>query len=324
MLCSVNLSGFPLSKFSIVPLTFAAVILTSLSLAACGSGEPAPTQVFTSVPATPAPPVTDQPVAATDVPVPTAPPATTESPGSEATTAESPMAAPTVPPTTATAGLTVAPTQVLASNAVRVLRRSCVEDFRQMLLDYDGDAFNAEIVRGLSDEFVELRPDCLAEGWDPEIPDEPAVCLTTDDLYSNLSYKKNRRSPVNYLLPTMRDSASRFDDDIVLQVHFTRIQLLSMVPSNLLPLRPGESVGGCWLYSGPPEGGGKWTQSLIIYTAIHPETGLLNRDRWGHSLNLSLRNSYPGATSFCRRRFPPGWTRKMSWTLPRSWTSWRR
>ncbi|MYC37765.1 MAG: hypothetical protein F4X66_12775 [Chloroflexi bacterium] len=202
---------------------------------------------------------------------------------------------PTAPPT-ATAGPTMAPTEMLASNAVRVLQRSCSEDFRQMLLDYDGEAeFDAEIVRQLSDRFVEDRPDCSAEGWDPEFPDKPEVCLVVKDLNSPLSYSHDRRSIRRFLHPTMRESASRFDDDIVLQVHFTKIPLLSMVPASLLqvPLRPGEAVGGCWLYSGPPEGGGKWTQSLIIYTAIHPEAGLLDRDRRGHSLNVILRNSYP-------------------------------
>ena len=69
----------------------------------------------------------------------------------------------------ATVAPAVAPTEMLATNAVRVLRRSCVEDFRQMLLDYDGDAFNAEIVRGLSDEFVELRPDLFGRGLGPRV-----------------------------------------------------------------------------------------------------------------------------------------------------------
>ena len=205
------------------------------------------------------------------------------------------MAAATVPPMVATAAPTVASTEVLASNAVRVLQRSCSEMFRQMILDYDGDEFNAEIVRGLSDESVELRPDCLAEGWDPEFPDKPEVCLVVKDLNSPLSYTHDRRSVRRFLHPTMRDSSGRFSDGVVLQVHFTRIPLLSMVPSDLLrvPLRPGEAVGGCWLYSGPPEGGGKWTQSVIIYTAIHPEAGLLDRDRRGHSLNVILPISYP-------------------------------
>lgn len=288
MFCTCRLFGFPLSTTLIV----IPAIALSLFLTACGGGDTAPTQVATSVPATPAPPATDLPAPATAVPAATAPPAATGSPGSGVATPESP----TVPTTAgATPGPTVAPTQVLASNAVRVLQRSCSEMFRQTLLDYDGDEFNAEVVRQLSDRFVEDRPDCLAEGWDPEFPDKPEVCLVVKDLDSHLSYSHDRRSVRRFLHPTMRESASRRSDDIYLQVHFTKIPLLSMVPSNLLtvPLRPGEAVGGCWLYSGPPDGGGKWTQSVIIYTRIHPEAGLLDRDRRGHSLNVILRNSFP-------------------------------
>ena len=288
--------GFPHPRFFIAPLTITAIILASFFLAACGGGETAATQVPTPVPATLVPPATDSPEPATAVPAQTAPPAATGSPGAGAATSVSPTALPTVPPTAATAGPTVAPTEVLASNAVRVLQRSCPEDFRQVLLDYDGEAeFDAEIVRQLSGEFTGLRPDCLEEGWDPEIPDEPEVCLTTDDLSSSLSYKKNPRSALTYLHPTMREVTDRFGEVIRLQVHFTRIPLLSMVPSDLLrvPLRPGESVGGCWLYEGPPEGGGKWTQSVIIYTSIHPDVGLMSRDRRGHSLNVILPNSFP-------------------------------
>ena len=288
----MSLSISHLTRF---PLLAAFLTLVLVAIAACGGGDPAPTQVATPVPATPVPPATESAATATAVPAPTAPPAATGSPGSGAATAESPTSVPTVPPAAATATPTMAPTQVLASNAVRVLQRSCSEMFRQMILDYDGDEFNAEIVRGLSDEFVELRPDCLAEGWDPEFPDKPEVCLVVKDLNSPLSYTHDRRSVRRFLHPTMRDSSGRFSDGVVLQVHFTRIPLLSMVPSDLLrvPLRPGEAVGGCWLYSGPPEGGGKWTQSVIIYTAIHPEAGLLDRDRRGHSLNVILPISYP-------------------------------
>ena len=284
---TVNLTKFPLlAAFLTLILVF---------LAACGGGGPAPTQVATLVPATQVPPATEPAATATAVPAPTAPPAATGSPGSGAATAESPTSAPTVPPAAATAGPTVAPTEILASNAVRVLQLSCSEMFRQMILDYDGDEFNAEIVRGLSDEFVELQPHCLEEGWDPEFPTDPEVCLRTDSMGSYLTYKKDPRSELVYLLPTMRTEPSLLDGDISLQVHFTRVPLVSMVPSNLLPLRPGEAVGGCWLYEGPPEGGGKWTQSLVMYRggAIHPDVGLMDRDRTGHSLNVILRNSYP-------------------------------
>jgi len=49
------------------------------------------------------------------------------------------------------------------------------------------------------------------------------------------------------------------------------------------------------LYEGSPEGGGKWTQSLVMYRggAIHPDVGLMDRDRTGMDVNVTLRNSYP-------------------------------
>ena len=165
-----------------------------------------------------------------------------------------------------------------------------------MILDYDGDEFNAEIVRGLSDEFVELRPTAWLRAGIPSSRINRRSALWSRIWIVLFPTTHDRRSVRRFLHPTMRDSCGRFSDDIVyLQVHFTRIPLLSMVPSDLLrvPLRPGEAVGGCWLYSGPPEGGGKWTQSVIIYTAIHPEAGLLDRDRRGHSLNVILPISYP-------------------------------
>ena len=188
----------------------------------------------------------------------------------------------------------MAPTEVLASNAVRILWRSCVEDFRQTLLDYDGDEFNAEVVRQLSDRFVEDRPDCLAEGWDPEFPDEPEVCYHADTLDWSMSYKRNRRSALVYLLPTMRQT-SRLSDSIALQVHFSRVRLLSMVPADMLPVVPGEVVGGCWSYSGDSSGGGRWTQSLFKYPAgaFYPDLGVRQKEWIDVSLNETLRYSYP-------------------------------
>ncbi len=305
MLCSVNLSGFPLPKFFIAPFAISAVILASLFLAACGGGDPVATQVPTSVPATPAPPATDQPVAATAVPSPTAPPAATGSPMSGAATAESPTSVPAVPPTAAArVAPSPAPAEILASNAVRVLRRSCVEEFRQMLVLYDGpEEFGPEVVRRLSDEFTGLRPDCLAEGWDPEFPTDPEVCLYAGHLADGNHYKKDPRSRLDWLRPTMRresewPSREGRVTSVSLQVHFTRVPLLSMAPPVMTPVVAGETVGGCWSYSGPLEGGGKWMQSLIKYRGeVHPDVGVMDRDWVRTSLNKFLPNSYPECDS---------------------------
>ena len=59
-------------------------------------------------------------------------------------------------------------------------------------------------------------PICLAEGWDPEFPDKPEVCLVAKDLDSPLSYTHDRRSVRRFLHPTMRDSSGRFNDGVVL------------------------------------------------------------------------------------------------------------
>ena len=291
MLCTRRLPGFPLS-------TFVITLILAL-LAACGGGDgTAPTSIPTSVSATPIPPATDPPVPATAVPAATSQPAATGSPMSGAATTESPVASPTVPPTAAaTAGPTVAPTEVLASNAVPVLQRSCPEDFRQMLVLYDGaEEFGPEVVRRLSDEFVEVRPDCLAEGWDPVFSDaEPEVCSDSGTLSDGLEYKKNRRSLLSYVRPTMRTEPDRVDGRFILQVHFTKLPLLSMVPPRLLPLRPGEVAGGCWSYIGPQGGPGMWRESVLIYLeeGLRPGSELASRYRKGYSLNKHLPYTFP-------------------------------
>ena len=186
MLCTRPLFGFPPAGVILVALMFTAF----LSLAACGGGDsadgPPATPVPTDVPATPIPPTTDLPAPNTVSPMATVPPAATQSPESDVSTpeapTESPVAAPTDPPVAApTVAAQVAPTEAPASfflpRAVRNLGFSCSEQFRQALLEYDGvEEFGAEVARRLSDEFLEIRPDCLAEGWDPDISVGDQVC----------------------------------------------------------------------------------------------------------------------------------------------------
>ena len=290
MLLSTHLfPGFPLTRAFII-----AVLTLSLFIAACGGGDPAETSVPTDVPATLTPPP------ATVAPAPTTPPVATEAPGEGAATPESPAASAAVAHTAAAQVPTEAPTEVVASNAVYVLQRSCPEDFRQMLLDYDGvEEFGAEVVSRLSDEFTQLRSDCLAEGWDPEFPTDPEVCVAGGTLEQGISYKKNRRSPLTYLRSTMIRAAGRFSDDVQLQVHFSRVPLLSMVPAVMLPVNPGEVIGGCWSYVGSTDGGGRWVQSLIKYQSSSlPEGGVLrDRDWLRIALNENLRYSYPECDS---------------------------
>ena len=150
-----------------------------------------------------------------------------------------------------------------------------------MLLGYDGvEEFGAEVVRKLSDEFVGVRPDCLAQGWDPEFPTDPEVCVSGGDLHDSRSFKYDRRSPLTFLEPTSRvDESSSFERGgftVRLQVHFTKVPLLSMLPAFMLPVEAGEAVGGCWSYTGHPDGGGRWFESLIKYQSVGiPEGGVL-------------------------------------------------
>ena len=287
-----RLSGFPL---------ITALILLSVFLTACGGGEPAATTVPTDAPATQVVPATEPSAPATVAPAPTTPPVVATSPGAGAATPVQATVSPTGTPTTApTVAPTEAPSALLGAGAVKVLRRSCPEDFRQMLLGYDGvEEFGAEVVRKLSDEFVGVRPDCLAQGWDPEFPTDPEVCISGNSLSSSRSYKKNRRSNETFLETTSRvDESSSFERGgftVRLQVHFTKVPLLSMLPAFMLPVEAGEAVGGCWSYTGHPDGGGRWFESLIKYQSVGiPEGGVLRDLYWlGAHLSESLDYSYP-------------------------------
>ena len=54
---------------------------------------------------------------------------------------------------------------------------SCVEQYRRMLLDYDGRlVFGAEVAWSLSEELKELRPDCVESGWNPVL-DTGLTCV---------------------------------------------------------------------------------------------------------------------------------------------------
>ena len=149
----------------------------------------------------------------------------------------------------------------------------CGSQFRQMLVDYDGvEEFGGEVVTRLSGEFVELRPDCLAQGWDPEFPADPLVCHRSDDLPGSIVHKTNDRSPTQYVSPTQRverDQASREGGRrtlVRINVHLDRVPLPSDVPEKMGSTGSG-LVGGCWTYKGIKDLSGFWTKSFIKYTA---------------------------------------------------------
>ena len=152
----------------------------------------------------------------------------------------------------------------------------CGSQFRQMLVDYDGvEEFGAEVVTRLSDEFVELRPDCLAQGWNPEFPVDPFVCKSWQDLPDSIQYDQSQGSRTSYISPTQRVEESgvayRVDGEVTwvhINVHLNRVPLLSDVPRDMNAVE-GSLVGGCWTYIGVKDLVGVWMRSFIKYSVKH-------------------------------------------------------
>ena len=159
-----------------IPILAAALLALMLALAACGGGDaPEPVEP-TEAPASTAQPTSTRADAGSTASTPssasTTAPRSTESPASTGAATPAPTSA---APTSAPAEPTAVPAMVLPPGLLN--DRPCEETFREMLANYDGfERFDAALVTALSSEFVELRPDCLAQGWDPEFPDEPVVC----------------------------------------------------------------------------------------------------------------------------------------------------
>ena len=111
--------------------------------------------------------------------------------------------------------------------------RPCEEVFREALVGYDGfERFDASLVTALSDQFVELRPDCLAQGWAPEFPEEPQVCEESEDLPGAITYRFNERNPTRLVAPTQwvvserQEEGVGFIEIIEINVHLNRMPLV--------------------------------------------------------------------------------------------------
>ena len=281
------------------------VILTVAAIAACGGGddstgtsatypEPSPagsTSTSTEVS------LNQEPTSAASAPTrgaassaaSTTTQGSTSSPTSAAPTALSPATEEAAPPRNPeTPTEPPDPTDAPALAVLQVVtQRSCEDEFRQMLLDYDGaEEFGAEVVTRLSGEFMELRPDCLAQGWDPEFPVEPQVCETWEDLPSGITYKISESHRENYLSPTSRTSwLTEFPgfgevEFVNINVHLNRVPLLSGVPEEM-GAGPGSLVGGCWHYKGYTGLAGFWSMTYFKYTArgSGEDLGYVNRVR---------------------------------------------
>ena len=115
---------------------------------------------------------------------------------------------------------------------VREAPLSCVDQYRRMLLDYDGRLlFGAEVAWSLSEELKGLRPDCVESGWNPVL-DTGLACVSGSVAGVDISPGLTRRLHSVALpraLPTGRDDRGN------VLVHFERSPLAD---------RPG-----CWYYN---------------------------------------------------------------------------
>ena len=108
---------------------------------------------------------------------------------------------------------------------------SCVQQYRLMLVNYDGRApFGLQVAYDLSESLKEYRPECLTQGWNPVF--NPSVVCTSGSvakvrLTSGLTRRLTSGSKPQ-ALATTRDSSGN------MLIHFTRL--------------PMEHARGCWYY----------------------------------------------------------------------------
>ena len=274
-----HFTSHPILRISILA---AALLALMLALAACGGGDaPEPVEP-TEAPASTAQPASTRADAgstgSTPAPASTSAPRSTESPASTEATPPSPTSA---APTSAPPEPTAVPAMVLPPGLLT--DRPCEEQFREMLANYDGvERFDAALVTALSAQFVELRPDCLAQGWAPEFSDEPVVCEDWTDLRGAIH---DGRAPGQVVAPTQwRVSESQGElgitERVRINVHLARIPLSSDAPASMNPAG-GDLIGGCWHYNGVHfENGqsrGRWSRSYFKY--VLTSRGSANRSR---------------------------------------------
>ena len=250
-------------------------LVLMLALAACGGGDAPEPVESTEAPASTAQPASTRADAGSTASTPssasTSAPRSTESPASTGVAPSAPTSP--APLATAPAEPTAVPAMVLPPGLLN--GRPCEEEFREMLAGYDGvEKFDAALVTSLSSEFVELRPDCLAQGWNPEFPDEPEVCERSNDLPGAIYFKYNPRSSDRFVAPTQwivdTTSVTGAGDVTVIRinVHLSQVPLSNDLPKSMNYM-PGELVGGCWAYKGSiyPDGhsSGRWYRSFFKY-----------------------------------------------------------
>ncbi len=109
---------------------------------------------------------------------------------------------------------------------------SCVDQYRRMLLDYDGRLlFGAEVAWSLSEDLKRLRPDCVESGWNPVL-DTGVACVSGSVAGVDISLGLTRR--IHSVAPPRALPTGRDDRGNVL-VHFKRVPLFDR--------------SGCWYYN---------------------------------------------------------------------------
>lgn len=118
-------------------------------------------------------------------------------------------------------------------SAIVLRTPSCVDDFRARLINYRGpEAFGAEVAKRLSDAMLEVRPDCVEEGWSPSFSNL-AVCR-------RIKVTGSQDSGVPTLF-TVRNLGEQRLGPSMRELAYGRI----LLHFGKLPYR---EEGGCWYY----------------------------------------------------------------------------
>ena len=300
------------TRFSLMAIT----ILAITALAACGGGSDAPGGSGSTAPPSQVPPSTVSGSQASSTITSSTPSqasssteastgASSSTPGSTATdvatSGSGSSSGPTVtaPDPTAPPEPTAVPARVVAPGLVD--SRPCLDEFGDMLANYEGtERFDADLINALSDEFVGLRPDCLAQGWDPEFTQKPFICNQWEDLPGALreGIKGREYRTINSTIWEITDLSGR--TQIRINAHFSRPPLTSDIPA-VMQAQLGDTVGGCWTYNGfrglDGQSWGGWSRSyfkyklqgeLVLTTVVFSSGGKSN------VVGVYTPNSYPG------------------------------
>ena len=177
-----------------------------------------------------------------------------------------PTLEPVTPPKVYAEDHTPGPTQYRPSEeqisfSQALSRVPCIEDFRLMLLNYDGpEEFGPEVAERLSEEFVERREDCAAQGWNPGFPRVPAganyfdyslnfryPCYTENTIFDGTKYPWSDEMRLEYGFyyprPEVRVRVGRLTPTKRLHSEESEVTRV-LIHFDPLPFKPDS--WGCW------------------------------------------------------------------------------